>query len=94
MDISEILLRHLDPHGAVYSPVAFVGAWAAEDQAAIRALITAHDGAPVPATYNTWHCTHAQPDRYSARRATWDIPLRAPTVAELLTRLRDYYGEG
>ncbi len=93
MDLSEILLRHLDTQGAGYSPVQFVGDWTPEEQATVRALIAQHDGARVPATHNTWHCTRVIPGAYSARRATWETPLLAPTCAGLLARLRHYYGE-
>ena len=93
MDISEIMLRHLDTQGAVYSPVQFVGDWTAEEQATIRALIVEHDGARVRATYNTWHLTRVVPGTYSARRATWEYPMRADSFDDLLTRLRGYYGD-
>ena len=93
MDISEILLRHLDTQGAVYSPVQFIGAWTLTERDALRALIVEHDGAPVPATHNTWYCTRVIPGTYSARRATWDYPIGADTFDDLLARLRNYYGE-
>lgn len=96
MDLSDILLRHLDTQGAVYSPVVFDGDWDATEQAQIRALIAQQDGAAVGATYNNWqfwcHADARYIRRYTWRRATWDRFAGADTLDGVLAQLRRYYG--
>jgi hypothetical protein len=94
MDFMGLCLRECDRNGNIYSPYAFYPGndFTQQEKELIRQSILKYEPEKVDSMFNNWIFGKNVGEYFTAKRATWYNRVFANnTLAELLSKIEDYY---